>query len=513
MTASIVPQSPAASPYLLEVRGVSKRFGGTSALTAARLAVREGSVHAFLGANGAGKSTLIRILADVYQADAGVLLWRGQEQSGREIAKRTAIVHQDLGLIDFMTVGENMAMGYGYPRGLFRRIDWKSVNETAARVLAELVAPLPLDAPVSSLGPAEKSLVAIARAISRDVKLLILDEPTASLPEADVERLFKAIHKLRERGVAIVYVTHRLDEVFRIADAATVIRDGRTIGEHETLEKLTAAELVTEIVGHVPVRSKRESRGEREPILQADAIATDRMGPVSLTLGRGEILGLAGLRAQGHEETGRLLAGVQQPKTGTISLEGQQVRFHGSEEAIRAGIGFATGRRAEEGVARGMTVRENLFLNPLNFKEKRFALRSLRGETERASRILAKFAVKPRDPNKDISTLSGGNQQKVVLARWAGQDYKIVVLEDPTIGVDIGAKSEIYKMMLADCEAGTSYVVVSSDIEELVEVCDRVLAFSKGEIVAELKGAALTMEALTHAVSGARAGLGEPKSD
>jgi len=198
-----------------------------------------------------------------------------------------------------------------------------------------------------------------------------------------------------------------------------------------------------------------------------------------------------------------MVAGVYRPTAGRMTLDGKPVAFSSTGDAIAAGIGFCTGRRAEEAVAPAMTVKENLFLNPLNFGARRFRPRNLREESGEAGRVLARFAVKPADPERDIGTLSGGNQQKVVLARWAGQKYRVIVLEDPTIGVDIGAKSEIYRMMLADCEAGTSYIVVSSDIEELVGVCDRVLAFSRGVVVAELSGDDLTTAALTHAVSGA----------
>jgi len=493
---------PADTP-VLDVRGVTKRFGGTLALDRVDLSVKAGEIHAFLGANGAGKSTLIRILAGVHLADGGDIYWHGQLMTPAEISKRIAIVHQDLGLIDFMSVGENMAMGYGYPRKATGLIDWKSVDAKAAAVLADLGAPLPLHTAISLLSPAERSIVAIARAVSRNVDLLILDEPTASLPEADVERLFTALRALKARNVAVIYVTHRLDEVFRIADAATVIRDGRTIARHPTLNAVTSDTLVSEIVGHLPSKARKRKRTDREPVLTVEGLRSFMIGPVSFTLGAGEILGLAGLRAQGHEGTGRMIAGVYRPTAGRIALDGKPVSFRSTADAIAAGIGFCTGRRAEAAVAPAMTVKENLFLNPLNFGARRFAPRNLRDESGDARGILARFAVKPAAPERDIGTLSGGNQQKVVLARWAGQKYRVIVLEDPTIGVDIGAKSEIYRMMQADCEAGTSYIVVSSDIEELVNVCDRVLAFSRGQVVAELTGDDLTIGALTHAVSGA----------
>jgi ribose transport system ATP-binding protein len=488
---------------VLEVRGVSKRFGGTLALDGVELAVNAGEIHAFLGANGAGKSTLIRILAGVDAADGGEILWHGAPLGGAEVAHRIAVVHQDLGLISFMTVGENMAMGFGYPRRGNGLIDWKAVDAKAGAILAGLDAPLPLDAPVSELSPAERSIVAIARAVSRDVELLILDEPTATLPEADVGRLFRTLRSLKSRGTAIIYVTHRLDEVFRIADAATVIRDGRTIARHDSLEGITPDRLVSEIVGHLPQRTARRASAARQPVLEVRGLSARNAGPVSFSLGQGEILGLAGLRGQGQDTVGRMIAAVVRPVDGSIALDGRTIAPTSTAEAIRAGIGFATGRRAEEAVAPAMSVKENLFLNPLNFGAGRFRLRNLAQEKRDAASILRRFSVKPGDPGRDIGTLSGGNQQKVVLARWAGQKYRVIVLEDPTIGVDIGAKSEIYRMMMADCDAGTSYVVVSSDIDELVNVCDRVLAFSRGLVVAELSGDRLTTEALTHAVSGA----------
>lgn len=493
----------AAETALLEVAGMTKRFGGTLALDRVDLAVRRGEVHAFLGANGAGKSTLIRILAGVHPPDGGEVLWYGRRIGIDHLAPRIAIVHQDLGLIDFMSVGENMAMGYGYPRRRNGLIDWAAVDTRARDVLAALDAPLPLEAPVSALSPAERSIVAIARAVSRDVELLILDEPTASLPEADVGRLFRTLRRLKDKGVGIIYVTHRLDEVFRIADAATVIRDGRTIARHDTLDGVRTDQLVAEIVGRLPQRAGRRGAVARRPVLVVEALTSYAIGPVSFTLGEGEILGLAGLRSQGHEGTGRMIAGVYPATGGSVRLDGSPVAFRSTADAIGAGVGFATGRRAEEAVAPAMSVRENLFLNPLNFGARRHAIRSRRTEMRDAAAILARFSVKPGDPERDIGTLSGGNQQKVVLARWAGQKYRVIVLEDPTIGVDIGAKADIYAMMRSDCEAGTSYIVVSSDIEELAGICDRVLAFSRGQVVAELGGDALTTAALTHAVSGA----------
>jgi ribose transport system ATP-binding protein len=463
--------------------------------------VTRGEIHALLGANGAGKSTLIKILAGVYGSDGGEIRVGGEPHDPASAKKRISFVHQDLGLIETMSVGENMAMGYGYPMR-WKFIDWPAVKETAKQALDFLGSPLPLDRPVSELSRAEKSIVAIARALTSKCDLLVLDEPTASLPEADVSRLFRILGRLRERRVSVIYVTHRLDEVFRIADAVTVLRDGRTVAVYRPVT-LSPEKLVADIVGRAPV-SRVIARQKRSgvPALEVRDLRVGHFGPVSFHVGVGEIVGLAGLRGAGHEAVGRAIAGVIPRHAGVIEIDGKAARIDTPADAIALGLGFATGKRAEEALANTMTVKENLFLNPLNFGQRTFRLRSRKRETEAASAILVRFDVRPPDPDRDINTLSGGNQQKVVLARWAGQHYKLLVLEDPTIGVDFGAKSEIYRMMQEDAAAGTAAVIVSSDLDELVQIADRVLAFSRGRIVAELNRSELSVEALTQAVGG-----------
>ena len=494
-----VAPAAAAAP-ILSISGLSKQFGGTAALRAVDFSVLPGEVHALLGANGAGKSTLIKILAGVYTADAGEISLCGAPLNPRG-EHRVAFVHQDLGLIETMSVGENMALGYGYPtRGPL--IDWKAVDATAEKALDFMGSPLPLDRPVAELSRAEKSIVAIARALSRKAELLVLDEPTASLPEADVGRLFRILARLRENGLSIIYVSHRLDEVFRIADAVTVLRDGAVVAVHRPLD-ISPDQLVKEIVGGTPVtRTRARAAGSGAPVLTVKDFCVGLFGPVSFEVGVGEIVGLAGLRGQGHEATGRGLAGVLPRTSGTIAVGGRARALRTPGEAIAAGIGFATGKRAEEALAGTMTVKENLYLNPLNFGATSFGLRSNSGERAACAIVLRRFDVRPPDPERDINTLSGGNQQKVVLARWAGQKYRVLVLEDPTIGVDVGAKAQIYKMLTEDAAAGTALVVVSSDIDELVQICDRVLAFSRGRIVAELTRAEISVESVTRAVGG-----------
>jgi ribose transport system ATP-binding protein len=486
---------------VLSIAGLSKRFGGTEALRAVDFMVLRSEIHALLGANGAGKSTLIKILAGVYKADSGDVLIDGAVLDRRGGDSRIAFVHQDLGLIETMSVGENMAMDYGYPRrrGL---IDWADVDARAAKALEFLGAPLPLDRPISELSRAEKSIVAIARALARKLELLVLDEPTASLPEADVSQLLRVLARLRDTGVSIIYVTHRLDEVFRIAGAVTVLRDGRTVAVYRGATP-SPEQLVADIVGGATTtRASYNRRFAGKPALSVRDLRVGDVGPVSFQIAAGEIVGLAGLRGQGHEAAGRAIAGVLPRASGEIIVDGRAQRIRSVAEAIALGIGFATGKRAEEALAGTLSVKENLFLNPLNFGATSFGYRSRSVERADCEVILRRFDVRPPQPERAISTLSGGNQQKVVLARFAGQRYRLLVLEDPTIGVDVGAKAQIYNILTSDAVAGTAALIVSSDIDELVQLCDRVLVFGRGQIVAELPKNKISVEALTAAIGG-----------
>ena len=350
-----------------------------------------------------------------------------------------------------MSVGENMAMGYGYPRR-WRLIDWAAVNARRSEARSTLLgSPLPLDRPVAELSRAEKSIVAIARALVGDAELLVLDEPTASLPEADVARLFAhPAAACATGGVGIIYVTHRLDEVFRIADAVTVLRDGRTVARLPAADALSPDQLVADIVGRAP-RATRRAGGRRAPAgACGDEPQVGHVGPVSFASGPARSSAWPGCAAHGHEAVGRVIGGRARRSAGTIIAR----RTAGTTRArpptrSPPGIGFATGKRAEEALAGTMTVKENLFLNPLNFGQRGFpAAQPAPRARGRAATILQRFDVRPPDPRaRHRARLSGGNQQKVVLARWAGQHYRVLVLEDPTIGVDFGAKTEIYRMM------------------------------------------------------------------
>ena len=470
---------------LAELRGLDKSFGGTHAVDDVSLTVERGQTLALLGENGAGKSTLIKLLAGVYQPDRGDILLDGRPIDHRRDRRRLAFIHQDHGLIDSMTVAENIALVGGYARRL-GLIDWRVTRETARRALEQVGLPVDRTLTVSELSRTERSLVAIARALAMDVDLLVLDEPTASLPAADVDRLFDALRRLRARGVGMIYVTHRIDEVFRIADRVAVMRDGRLVAGGDVAET-TVSELVQAIVGR-PLSDVfvRAPRPRPEPLLELRGVQLGHLKPVSFSVMAGELVGLAGLRGAGHQLLGRALAGAIPLLSGEISIRGGLVRLTSPREAIAAGVVFITSNRQEESLAPNLSVRENLFLNPSMRGRRPFNFLLHRSEGRQALDLIRQFYVRPPDPERVIATLSGGNQQKCVLARGLATPSPVFVLEEPTQGVDVGAKAEIYALMKDALSSGCCMVILSSDFEEIAHVCNRALIFNRGRMVAEL---------------------------
>ncbi|HTW26738.1 MAG TPA: sugar ABC transporter ATP-binding protein [Acetobacteraceae bacterium] len=497
-----------ASP-LLEIRGLTKRFGGTLALDAVDFEVRPGEVHALLGENGAGKSTLIKILAGVHAADSGEILWNGRAVTLAADRPPIAFIHQDLGLVESMTVAENVAILAGYPRRGGRAgglISWPRAERDAARILHRMGGDIAPDSRVRDLSVAAKAVVAIARALAVRCDMLVLDEPTAALPEVDVARLLRILGGLRDGGMGILYVTHRLDEVFRIADRVTVLRDGRRIATRVTAETSPGA-LVHDIVGRVlDELDVRPREAGAAPVLEVDALVATGVGPVSFRVPRGEVLGLVGLRGAGHGVVGRALFGDTPILSGTVRLDGAPLRPHAPGEAIARGVGLVSSKRREESVAATLTVRENLFVNPLLAGASRFAPIIPERERARCAQVLRRLAVRPPDTERPILMLSGGNQQKVVLSRWMEAGSRVFVLEEPTFGVDVGAKGEIYRMLQDLLGRGAAVLLVSSDFEEVATICHRALVFDRGRVRAELDRAALSVPRLTALAAGAEAG-------
>jgi ribose transport system ATP-binding protein len=485
---------------MLEVKSVSKRFGGTQALSEVSMAVGKGEVVALLGENGAGKSTLIKILAGVFTPDSGTVYYDDADMTPHVRRMPVAFIHQDLGLIDWMTVAENISMTLGYPKK-FGLIDWAAAKRRADEALKRLGAEIDPEVRVASLNRTEKSLVAIARALAADAEVLVLDEPTASLPADEVLRLFTAIRRLRELGVGMIYVSHRLDEVFAIADRMVVLRDGRVVGERE-VAKTTPEETILLIVGREPSQVfRRPSERAGAPRLRISNLTVGGVGPVDFSVHSGEILGLVGLRGAGQELVGRALFGMEQSSTGEIRLDDEPCRPATPGEAMALGINLVCADRVGESITSGRTVRENFFLNPLAAGKRVSSWITPSMEGAAAVKLGQKVGLRPNDPHLAIEHLSGGNQQKVVVGRWLHLHSKLYIFEDPTAGVDVGAKAEIYRLFDVALDEGAAIIIVSTDFEEVAKVCHRAIVFSRGTIVDEISSSELSVENLLASAS------------
>ncbi|CAM5772015.1 sugar ABC transporter ATP-binding protein [Bosea minatitlanensis] len=484
---------------LLSIAGLSKSFGGTQAVRDVSFDLRAGEVLALLGQNGAGKSTVIKILAGVHLPDAGAIRLAGALHDPRSEPGGIAFIHQDLGLLDWMTVAENIAMAQGYPRRL-GLVDWRAVEEQARASLAGIADGIDPRQRVGDLSRTEKSLVAIARAVGIRARVLVLDEPTASLPQGDVETLFSVLRKLRSRGVGMIYVSHRLDEVFAVCDRLVVMRDGRVVDQRPVCDAQPDS-LIETIVGRRPdsvfVRSEPPPP---QPMLVCEDLRCGGSPPLSFSVGRSEIVALVGLRGAGQELVGRGLAGAA-AMSGRVTLEGRPVAARSPQDAMRCGLGFVGGDRLAESVAAPLTVRENLFINPAALGRGGLDLRTPAAERLEAVALGDQVRLHPNDPDMPIEMLSGGNQQKVVVARWMRIGPNLLILEDPTAGVDVGAKAEIYRLLHEALGRGQAILLVSTDFEEVAAICHRALVFRDGAIVAELAMAELTVAVLTRAAA------------
>ncbi len=490
----------ASQETLLTIADVSKRFGATQALKSVTFSVSSGEIVALLGENGAGKSTLIKLLAGVFRADTGQAVLAGVDLFAHVHAAPIAFIHQDLGLIEWMTVAENICLSLGYPRR-FGMIDWHAAERRALDALALLGVEIEPGARVQTLDRTEKSLVAIARALAADARLIVLDEPTASLPGDDVLRLFVALRKLRETGVAMIFVSHRLDEVFELADRMVVMRDGRMVADRMVAET-TPEEAILLIVGQEPTQLfARASARAGAPRLVLRDFSAGRLSPVSAEFYQGEVVGLVGLRGAGQECVGRGLFGLEGPWSGEVLLDGAPLAISSPKDAIAQGVLLVYGDRLSGSVVPGMTVRENLFLNPGAEGTKPWHYISPKDEEARAKAYGDALHLRPNNPDAPIEALSGGNQQKVVVGRWLHLRGRVYMFEDPTAGVDVGAKAEIYRLFNEVVAQGACILVISTDFEEIANICDRALIFDRQRIVAELSGDALSTSALIAASS------------
>jgi monosaccharide-transporting ATPase len=497
-----------ASPVLLSMQDINKLFGGVPALRGASLEVCEGEVMALIGQNGAGKSTMIKVLNGFFAKDSGTITVGGQPwtASSPQIAQRNGVstIFQEINLIPFRTVTENIYLGREI-RNRFGLLDWRRMNGAARERLAEFDIDIDVNRPLGEFSTAIQQMVAIARAVSFEARLVIMDEPTSSLDEHEVEILFHTIQRLKARGVAVVFVSHKLDELYRVCDRITIMRDGSTVAVSDMAD-MTKLQLVATMLGRDLAEVRRGATafsGDRtfgaELLSVTNLEVGRRVRDASLQVRRGEIVGLAGLLGAGRTETARAVFGAS-PYGGEIRVDGQKTAFRSPAEAIAAGIGFCSEDRKHEGIVPSMSVRENLTLALLPALSRSGIVDEAR-QKKIVERFIRELGIKCSGPEQRIRELSGGNQQKVLLARWLCMNPKLLILDEPTRGIDVGAKAEIQRLISELAGEGLSVLMISSEIEEIVEGADRVFVLRDGVTTAQLQGEAITEPAVLGAMA------------
>ncbi|HEY9283146.1 MAG TPA: xylose ABC transporter ATP-binding protein [Pyrinomonadaceae bacterium] len=498
----------------LEMRAITKSFPGVRALDGVTFDLARGEVHALVGENGAGKSTLMKVLGGVYPHGSygGEIVVEGAEQRFAGVrdseAAGVAVIFQELSLVKEMTVGENIFLGREPRR--FGVVRWEELYRRARELLSELRLGVDPRTPVRNLGIGQQQLVEIAKALSQRARILVLDEPTAALTGAEVETLFGILNALRARGVGMIYISHKLDEVFRIADRVTVLRDGRTVGTAATRE-LTEAQVIARMVGRevgdifpAPTHERGEVAFEARRVTVEDPnVAGKRLVKgVSFAVRRGEVLGVAGLMGAGRSDLLMAIFGAHTGRVGgEILIEGKRVSIRNPAEAIRQGLGFVTEDRKRFGLVLDQTILNNMTLAGLARLSGRFVT-DVDAEAAAGARSMKELRVKANSVFAVAGTLSGGNQQKVVLAKWLLTNPKVLFLDEPTRGIDVGAKQEIYALINRLAERGLAIVLVSSELPEVLGLSDRVVVLHEGKITGEFKRAEATPEAVMACATG-----------
>ena len=495
---------------LLSVRGLSKSFAGHQALAGVDFTLRRGEIHALLGENGAGKSTFIKTLTGIVRRDAGAVWLDGvaiAPRSAEESARAgIATVYQEVGLLPNLTVAQNLFLGREPTR--FGLVRGRAMRQRASERLAEFGLAIDVGAPLGSFPVAVQHLVAIARAVDLSARALILDEPTASLDTHEVTVLFGVMRRLAERGIGIVFVTHFLEQVYAITDRITVLRNGRLVTERETAF-FPRLDLVRTMLGHdiaeEEARSETAPRAQRigagPPVLRAERLGkVGYLRPVDMTVARGEVVGLAGLLGSGRTETARLLFGAERPDQGRILLDGRPTRIANPRDALRHRLVYCPEERKTDGIVADLTVRENIVL-ALQARKGPFRPLSRAAQDRITRDFIAKLDIRPPDPERPIGLLSGGNQQKALLARWLATEPRLLILDEPTRGIDVGAHAEIIRLIRSLCDAGLALLVISSELEEIVTYSDRVIVMRDRAQVAELADGAIDVTAILRAIA------------
>ena len=497
---------------ILEVGRVTKRFPGVLALDDVSFALRSGEVHALVGENGAGKSTLVKVITGVYRPDEGQIFFKGEEVSFSEPRESQAAgistIYQEINLIPLLSVAQNVFLGRE-PRNSLGLIDKDRANREAAEILGRYGIRADVTAPLRSLGLGVQQMVAIARAISVDARAVIMDEPTSSLEAREVETLFDVIRQLREEGVGVIYISHRLDELYEICDRVTILRDGRVAHTGE-LAALSRLQLIAHMLGRELAEVEKEGttgfseehEAAREPVLEVQGLTQHpRLREISFDVHPGEVVGLAGLLGAGRTETAKAIFGAEPLDSGSVRVAGRDVKTGSPGAAIKAGIAFLPEDRKLEGIIPDLSVKENIVAAALP-RLARAGLVSQKAQDELVEEFMQNLGIKASSPDQPVRELSGGNQQKVLLARWLCVNPKVLILDEPTRGIDVGAKAEIQRLVDDLAAKGLGVILISSELDEMTEGSDRVVALREGAVVGLLSEEEITegnlMEVLAH---------------
>ncbi|MBJ9257090.1 sugar ABC transporter ATP-binding protein [Citrobacter amalonaticus] len=488
------------SETFLQMNHITKRFPGVLALSNVNFTLRKGEVHALLGENGAGKSTLMKILSGVYQPDEGDIIFEGKPVSFSDpLSAQNAgitIIHQEFNLFPELTVEENIFIGREFCKNNRWRLDEKQQRQAATEILQKLNLNISPETLVSDLTVAQQQMVEIAKAISVNAKILIMDEPTAALTETEIESLFQVTRLLKAQGTGIVYISHRLEELALIADRATVMRDGQYIDtvDYETVK---ISELIAMMVGRElgNIYPRREAQTHQEPVLEVNGLTRKGvLNNIDFTLNRGEILGFAGLMGAGRTELARAIFGADPIDSGTIKLNGKAIEIKGISDAIAQGISYLTEDRKKEGLALNLSVERNIMLGNYPEYADRFGHVDSKRCQQTSEEQVRALRIKTPHLEQAALNLSGGNQQKIIIARWVCKDTDILIFDEPTRGIDVGAKLEIYELMNRLVATGKSIIMISSELPEVLGMCDRILVMRSGRITGELTADNATQE-------------------
>lgn len=492
---------------LLDIKGLEKTFPGVRALKGVNLTVNKGEIHALMGENGAGKSTLIKVLTGIYQKNGGTICFDGEEINARTPIeaneKGISTIYQELNLVLFQTVYENLFLGRE-PRTKFGSIDRKAMISEAKRILEELGIEIDVTRPLKNYSTAIQQMVAIARAVSINAKLVIMDEPTSSLDTHEVQVLFRIIRQLKSKGISVIFISHKLDEIFEICDRLTVFKDGEYVGDYD-IGELNQLKLISLMVGKDTVELERKKQGYEFANAKVIAEMKDirqgmRLNGINIEIKQGEVVGLAGLLGSGRTELAQVLFGSGMPDNGEIFWWGEKAGIHSPADAIKKGMGFCTEDRKTEGIIPHLSVRENITIALLP-KLNSFGFVKTKEQDEIVRSYIDRLKIKTPTPEQAICNLSGGNQQKVLLARWMCMNPKLMILDEPTRGIDVGAKAEIEQLIQEFSKNGISVLMISSEIAELERNCDRIIVMREGRVIGELAGDQISQDKVMETIA------------